>query len=707
MKKLSIIWIMIIIIIGCNKQKDNHVIQSPNGDIKVSFSLKNEDQFSYNIIRKGKIIIEDSYVSFDFKNMMSIDGRLKLLNVEQSSFNENWEMPWGEQLIVNNSYNESKIFLQEYNDDRRKFNIIFRVFDDGVGFRFEFPKQEGFDNVLITDENTEFHFTGDHKTWWLPGDWDTYEHLYNETLFSEINALEKQNHPNLKASYIPENAVSTPVTLKTEDDIYLSIHEADLTDYPEMTLKVDKEKMLFVSELVGSEILKAKAEINTPFISPWRTIQIADKPGDLIESKLILNLNEPNSIGETNYFTPMKYVGIWWEMHIGKSTWDYSGTQDMNTFIQGNSGKSRHGATTENAKKYIDFASKNRIKGLLIEGWNTGWEQWINTENREGVFDFMTPYPDYNYDEVLNYAKNNNVELIMHHETSSAPLTYEKQMDEAYDFMKKNDINSVKTGYVGKIIPKGEYHHGQWMVKHYQKVLDKTADKKIVVNAHEPIKATGKRRTYPNAISREGIRGQEFNAWATDGGNPPEHIPIVAFTRMLAGPIDFTPGVFNLKFDEYKSDNQVNTTLAKQLALYVILYSPIQMACDLPEHYMKNGKTHPMFQFIKDVGVNWEESKVLDAEIGDYVVIARKERESENWFVGGASDENARKVKIDFNFLDPNFQYVATIYKDGDKAHWNSNPSEYLIDKTEINSDSEIEINMAEGGGFAISLLKK
>jgi hypothetical protein len=495
--------------------------------------------------------------------------------------------------------------------------------------------------------------------------------------------------------------------MKTADGLYLSFHEADLTNYAGMTLKVDPDNLKMTSELVGSDRLKGKAQVTLPFKTPWRTIQIADRAGDLIESKMILNLNEPNVIGDVSYFTPMKYVGIWWEMHIGKSTWDMEGSQDMSTYIDGKKGSSRHGATTENAKKYIDFAAANGIKGLLVEGWNTGWDKWINTEDREGVFDFMTPYPDYDFDEVMAYAKEKGIEVIMHHETSAAPRTYEKQMEVAYNFMKENGMNSVKTGYVGKIIPNGEYHHGQWMVNHYQKVLDEAAKKKIAINAHEPIKATGKRRTYPNAIAREGLRGQEFNAWATDGGNPPNHLPTVAFTRMLSGPIDFTPGVFNIKFNEYKPENQVNTTLAHQLGLYVVIYSPIQMACDLPEHYMPNGQLHPAFQFISDVGVDWEESKVLDGEIADFAVIARREKQTNNWFVGGITDENSRDYNLAFDFLEAGKTYEARIYEDGADAHWDNNPQAYNIRTMEVDSEASVNIKMAAGGGFAVSLIAK
>jgi hypothetical protein len=710
MKKISLqfscLALFAWLLMSCNKTENLFTVNSPNDSNSVEFSLTALGQPMYIVKHKDKTVIDTSLMSFDFKDLPSLKDNFKIVSVYTGSTDETWPMPWGEQFEVRNNYNEIVISLEEKTAEKRVLNIHFKVYNDGIGFRYEFPEQPNLDEILIIDENTEFKLTGDHKVWWIPGDWDIYEHLYNETKFSEIDAISKQNHPNLSATYIPENAVNTPVTMKTEDGLYLSFHEADLTNYAGMTLKVDNVNLDMVSELVGSDNLGGKAKVKLPFNTPWRTIQIAERAGDLLESKMILNLNDPNAIGDVSYFTPMKYVGIWWEMHIGKSTWDLEGSQDMNTFTTGKVGTSRHGANTVNAKKYIDFASQNGIKGLLVEGWNTGWDKWISND-REGVFDFMTPYPDYNFSEVMAYAKDKGVEVIMHHETSAAPLTYEKQMDVAYDFMKSNGINSVKTGYVGKIIPKGEYHHGQWMVNHYQKVIEESAKKKIAVNAHEPIKDTGKRRTYPNAISREGMRGQEFNAWATDGGNPPNHLPTVAFTRMLSGPFDFTPGVFNIKFDEYKESNQVNTTLAQQLALYVVIYSPIQMACDLPEHYMVDGKVHPAFKFITDVGVDWQQSKVIDGEVGDYVVITRQERKTGNWFVGGITDENARSQHVMFDFLEEGKTYNATIYKDGPNAHWNDNPQDYAIEQMEVTKESIIDIAMAPGGGFAISLIQE
>lgn len=694
------------LLVACTQgKKSENTIASPDGKIVVQFGLNQEGRPWYTCSYASAIVIDTSFIgSFEFKDHPGFEKGFALLKSETSSAKETWDMPWGEYKTVLDHHNAMTFFLET--EDKRRLNVIFKVFNDGIGFRYELPAQDNVDSLLVLRETTEFNLAGDHQAWWQPGDWDIYEHLYRATKVSEIDAIQYRNHPNLNATYIPFNAVNTPVTLKTAEGIYLSFHEANLTDYADMTLLVDNEALKFSSGLVGSERSGGKAWITLPFQTPWRTIQIASRAGDLIESTLILNLNEPNKLGDvTSYFTPMKYVGIWWEMHIGKSTWDMEGSQDMTTYTQGKKSGARHGATTANAMKYIDFAAENGIRGLLVEGWNTGWDKWINTDDREGVFDFMTPYPDYDFDAVMAYANEKGVEVIMHHETSSAPRTYEKQMDEAYDFMKQHGMNAVKTGYVGKIIPAGEYHHGQWMVRHYQHVIDKAAGKQIAINAHEPIKDTGLRRTYPNFIAREGLRGQEFNAWASDGGNPPSHIPTVAFTRMLSGPIDFTPGVFNIKFDEYKKENQVNTTLAQQLALYVVLYSPIQMVCDLPEHYrLPNGEMHPMFQFIRDVGVDWNTTKVLDGEVGDYVVIARQERGTEAWFVGGVTGNNERVQEISFGFLPKGKKFKAIFYRDGPDAHWNDNPLDYRIDSAEVDHNSIMAVRMAPGGGFAISL---
>jgi len=668
------------------------IVYSPSKNIEVSFQLLKDGTPTYSINFNGENIIKTSKLGFDFKRLSSIKDNFKIVDVQKNSFNETWEMPWGEAKEVVNNYNEIIVTLQNSDIDISKFNIHFKVYDDGVGFRYEFPQQNNIDSLIVLDENTQFSLTGNHTCWWIPGDWDIYEHLYNKTSFAKIDALAKANHDNLAQTYIPENAVNTPITMRTSNGTHLSFHEANLTNYPGMTLKIDKENLLMSSELVGSKRFGYKAKVKLPFNTPWRTIQIAKKATELIDSKLIVNLNEPNKLGDVSWFKPTKYMGIWWEMHLGKSQWSYS-----------TNGKPHglHGATTENAKAFIDFASQNGIGGLLVEGWNTGWENWIGFDDREGVFDFVTPYPDYNLKEVVQYGKEKSVEIIMHHETSAAPRTYEQQLDTAFALMKRLGISAVKTGYVGKIIPKGEFHHGQWMVNHYRKVIETAAKYDVAVNAHEPIKATGIRRTYPNAISREGLRGQEFNAWSSDGGNPPNHLPTVAFTRMLAGPIDFTPGVFNIKLKPYKPNNQVNTTLAQQLALYVVIYSPIQMACDLIENY----KNQPAFQFINDVGVDWDKTITLNGEVGEFVTIARKEKNKENWFVGSITNEISRDAEIDFGFLDSGLKYNATIYQDGKNAHWNDNPTDIEISKMIIDRNSKIDFHLASGGGLAISLI--
>lgn len=675
--------------ISCTKEVKNVTISSPNEKLNVAVFLLHDGSVSYKVRHNTKTVIDTSNLGFELKDVSPLDRNFKIIKTTTNSVDETWNMPWGEQETVRNQYNELTVELQEKDALQRKLNIVFKVYDDGVGFRYEFPEQEHLKEVIITDENTEFQLTGDHETWWIPGDWDIYEHLYTTSKVSKIDALSKANHGSLAQTYIPENAVNTPVTMRTSAGLHISIHEAALVDYSGMTLKVDTENLSLQSELVGSKRTNYKVKRTTPFVTPWRTIQIAEKATELIDSKLIVNLNEPSKIEDVSWFTPMKYTGIWWEMHLGKSSWDKAA--------------GKHGATTENAKAFIDFSAKNNIKGVLVEGWNTGWEHWIGFEDREGVFDFVTPYDDYDLQEVVRYAKEKGVEIIMHHETSAAIGTYNKQMDKAYKLMQDLDIHSVKSGYVGKIIPKGEYHHGQWMVNHYNNAAIKAIDYEVAVNAHEPIKATGLRRTYPNIISREGLRGQEFNAWAADGGNPPEHLPIVAFTRMLAGPIDYTPGIFNIKLAPYKDNNQVNTTIAQQLALYVVIYSPIQMAADLIENYEGN----PALQFIRDVGVDWKQTKVLNGEVGDFVTIAREERKTGNWFLGSITDENARELAVSLDFLAPNATYTATIYKDAVDAHWNDNPTAIDIETIEVTSETKLNLQLAAGGGTAISFMKK
>ena len=701
-KRFLLIFTSVFIFTSCSVQSSK--VFSPDENIEVQFYLNEIGRFFYTINYKDKAIIDTSFVGFDFTNAPALKkGFIAKVN-KPLEINESWQMPWGEQLNVTNHYKEVTINLQERDSLQRKVNLVFRVFNDGVGFRYEFPEQPNLKEVYIKDEITEFNLTEDYTTFWIPGDWDIYEHLYSTTKFSKIDAKSYIPKTNLAQSYIPENAVNTPVTMVGKDGVHLSFHEAALVDYAGMTLKVDTLNLSLKSSLVGSRNTAYKVKRALPFHTPWRTIQISDNAPALIESNLIVNLNEPNKLGDVSWFTPMKYTGVWWEMHLGKSFWDYG--MEMVDGKWSDTGKShgKHGATTENVKNFIDFSAKNNIGGVLVEGWNTGWERWIGFEDREGVFDFVTPYPDYDLDEVTAYAKSKGVQIIMHHETSAATATYEQQQDTAYALMQKYGMHAVKSGYVGKILPKGEYHHGQYMVNQYNNAAIKAAKYKVAVNAHEPIKATGLRRTYPNIISREGLRGQEFNAWSGDGGNPPEHLSIVAFTRMLAGPIDFTPGIFNIKFNQYKPNNQVNTTLAHQLALYVVIYSPVQMAADLVEHYEANPEP---LAFIKDVGVDWSETQVLNGQIGDFVSIARKERTTGNWFVGAITDENERELTIDFSFLDANKTYEAKVYKDAIDAHWDKNPTAITIEKIEIVAETKLNFKLAAGGGIAISIKEK
>ncbi|AUC14903.1 alpha-glucosidase [Tenacibaculum sp. SZ-18] len=694
----------LIVFISCQKAVTDKSVTSPNSELNLEFNLNKSGQPEYTVSFNGKIIIKPSSLGFDLKDQEALNNNFIILKSATRSFKETWQMPWGEQLNVDNNFNELKIELEESSELKRKLNIVFRVYNDGIGFRYEFPEQDNLKDIYITEEHTNFKLTEDYKTFWIPGDWDIYEHLYSTTKLSEIDTDNYPVNSALAQTSIPNKAVNTPVTMVGSNGIHLSFHEASLLNYSGMTLGVDTNELSLKSILVGSNNRDYKVKQAVPFKTPWRTIQITKSAPELIESNLIINLNEPNKIGDVSWFTPMKYTGVWWEMHLGKSSWDYGMEKVNGKWTDTGKAHGKHGATTENVKRFIDFSAKNNIKGVLVEGWNTGWEEWIGFEDREGVFDFVTPYPDYDLDEVTKYAKEKGVEIIMHHETSAATQTYEKQQDTAYSLMKKYGMHAVKSGYVGKIIPKGEYHHGQYMVNQYNEAAIKAAKYQVAVNAHEPIKATGLRRTYPNIISREGLRGQEFNAWSPDGGNPPEHLPIVAFTRMLAGPIDFTPGIFNIKFDKYRTTNQVNTTLAQQLALYVVIYSPVQMAADLVEHYEANPEP---LQFIKDVGVDWEKTTVLNGEVGDFVTIARKERNTENWFVGSITDENSREITIDFKFLDEGVTYDAVIYKDGNDAHWNDNPTAIDIEKQTITKDSKLTIKLAEGGGFAISLLKQ
>lgn len=675
--------IILLIASSCSKQAGqfSESVSSPDGQIAVTVTNGPDGQLNYQATYKGKTVIAPSLLGFEFRDQQPLGTNLALTSKTTGNKNTVWQTLWGEDHYVKENFNELALLLTEASGDERSVTLHIKVFDDGFGFRYEFLNQAMDEQVFIEKELTEFKMTGDHTAWWIPADYDSYEYLFTESKISEIDS--SRYNESLAASTITEkHAVNTPLTMRTADNIYLSLHEANLTNYSGMTLNLRDDQRTFEASLVPSA-QGWKASLTGPFVTPWRTVQIGDSPGDLLESKLILNLNEPSVLADVDWIKPSKYVGIWWEMHLQTSTWDHA--------------SGRHGATTEKTKRYIDFAAKNGFKGVLVEGWNTGWENWFGIPDREGVFDFITPYPDYNIEEVAAYAQSKGVEIVMHHETSAATRTYEQQLDTAFQMMEALGMHSVKTGYVGPIQPDGEHHHGQYMVNHYRNVLRKAAEHKVMVMAHEPIKPTGLRRTYPNMMAREGVRGSEFNSpWG--GGNPPEHMTIVPFTRMLAGPIDYTPGIFKLNTNEFREGTRVPTTLAYQLAEYIVVYSPVQMASDLIEHY----EGHPAFQFIKDVPTDWEETKVINGEIGDYVTIARLERNGYDWYLGSLTDENAREFTIQLDFLPRDVTYEAQIYRDADDSHFETNPEAYRIEKKRVKKGDDFTIKLAPGGGMAV-----
>jgi alpha-glucosidase len=634
----------------------------------------------YAVSRSGQDVIKPSKLGFVFKDAEPLNQNLAVVESRLDSFDETWAQPWGEVEEIRNHYNELEIDLEETTEAPRKMTLVFRVYDDGLGFRYELPAQDNLSDFEIMDEETEFALAGSHQAWWIPAYRDNrYEYLYTESpvSFLSIRGL---------------SGVHTPLTMETADGLFLSIHEANLTDYASMTLAGSDDNTLLCDLVPWSDGVKVKA--STPHQTPWRTIQIAEDAGGLITSYLILNLNEPNKLQDVSWIKPGKYVGIWWGMHIGKYTWG-SGA--------------KHGATTENARRYIDFAARYGFPGVLIEGWNLGWDgDWTKHGER---FDFTTPYDDFAIKELSAYAAAKGVALIGHHETGAAVTNYEQQLEDAFAFYRDLGITTVKTGYVGwgqgikRRDEEGnlvglEWHHGQYMVRHYRKVVETAARYHIMLDVHEPIKDTGIRRTYPNMMTREGARGQEYNAWGGEGSNPPEHTTILPFTRMLAGPFDFTPGIFDLFFDEYRPHGRVNTTLAKQLALYVVIYSPLHMAADLPENY----EDHPAFQFILDVPVDWQDTRVLHAEIGAYVTIARQDRNSEDWYIGSITNESERTLETPLTFLDPGKKYVAEIYADGADADWESDPLSIDIYEALVDSDTVLNIRLAPGGGQAIRI---
>ena len=679
-------------------------ITSPNGQLQLNFSVNSQGEPVYELFYKGKAVIKPSKLGLELKNDPGLMNGFTLADTQTSTFDETWEPVWGEVKQIRNHYNEMAVTLDQKAQDR---NIIirFRLFDDGLGFRYEFPLQKNLNYFVIKEERTQFAMTGDHKAFWIPGDYDTQEYDFTESKHSEIRGLMKSAITgNASQTQFSPTGVQTSLQMKTADGLYINLHEAALVDYSCMHLNLDDKNLIFESWLTPDAV-GDKGYMQAPCKSPWRTVIVSDDARDILASKLTLNLNEPCAYEDVSWIKPVKYVGVWWEMIAGKSTWAY--TDDLPSVKLGETDYSktkpngRHGANNENVKRYIDFAAAHGFDQVLVEGWNEGWEDWFG-HSKDYVFDFVTPYPDFDVKMLNAYAKSKGVKLMMHHETSSSVRNYERHMDKAYRFMVDNGYNAVKSGYVGDIIPRGEHHYGQWMNNHYLYAVKKAADYKICVNGHEAVRPTGLCRTYPNLIGNESARGTEYEAF---GGSKPFHTTLLPFNRLIGGPMDYTPGIFDTKLD-FMGDlphGQVQTTLAKQLALYVTLYSPLQMAADLVENYEKHMDA---FQFIKDVAVDWDDSEYIEAEPGDYITVARKAKGTDNWFVGGITDENARTADFTLDFLTPGKQYVAILYADGKDADYKENPTSYQIKKGIVTNKTKISVWEARSGGFALSLIE-
>ncbi|WP_297091031.1 glycoside hydrolase family 97 protein [uncultured Draconibacterium sp.] len=679
-----------------------HELSSPNGKMKLLVELLNGTP-TYQLHLNEKAIIKQSKLGLELANNQSLMNGFTITDVQTSSVNDTWKPVWGEQSEIKNNYNELALTLQQKSTNI-KILLRFRVFDDGLGFRYEFPEQENLVYFVVKEECTEFAMAGDHKAWWIPGDYDTQEYDYTTSKLSEIRGLmEKAVTPNASQTPISATAVQTALMMKTDDGYYINLHEAALQDYSCMHLELDDKNMVFKSVLTPDAVGNM-AYMQTPCTTPWRTVIASKNAGDILLSNITLNLNEPCAYETTDWIKPVKYIGVWWEMITGKSSWAYTdevlSVKLGETDFTQTTTNGRHAANTQHVKDYIDFASAHDFDAVLVEGWNEGWEDWFG-KSKDFVFDFVTPYPDFDVELLRDYAKSKNVKLMMHHETSGSVRNYERHMDTAYQFMAENNYNSVKSGYVGDIIPRGEYHYGQWMVNHYLHAIKKAADYKIMVNAHEAVRPTGLSRTYPNLIGNESARGTEYEAF---GGNNVDHTTILPFTRLVGGPMDYTPGIFETKVSAYNPDNnsQVRTTIARQLALYVTMYSPLQMAADLPETYKKHLDA---FQFIKDVAIDWDKSLVLEAEPGDFITYARKAKNSENWFIGRTNDDQERTSEISFDFLLTDKKYIATVYADAKDAHWETNPKAYEIKKYVVTNKSQLKQACVPGGGYAISLV--
>ena len=677
-------------------------ITSPDQNLELKFGLSTKGEPTYELTYKKKAVIKTSKLGLELKNGTSFLDGFQIDKTEKNTFDETWSPVLGEQKNIRNHYNELLVTLSQEAANGRFIKIRFRLFNDGLGFRYEFPEQKNLNHFVIKEEKTQFALAGDHKAFWLPGDYDTQEYSTVTSNLSEVRGKMKAAvTPNASQTTFSPTGLQTPLMMKSKDGLYINIHEAALVDYSCMSLNLDDSNMILESWLTPDAI-GDKGYLQAPTQSPWRTIVVSDKAADILASKLILNLNEPTKYKDVSWIKPVKYVGVWWEMITGKSSWAYTDLESVQLGVTDYSKtkpNGKHAANTAHVKEYIDFASKHGFDAVLVEGWNEGWEDWFG-KSKDYVFDFVTPYPDFDVKELHRYAASKGVKMMMHHETSGSVTNYERHMDKAYQFMVDNGYNSVKSGYVGDIIPRGEFHYSQTMIDHYLYAVKKAAEYKIMVNAHEAVRPTGLSRTYPNLIGNESARGTEYESF---GGNNPDHTTILPFTRLMGGPMDYTPGIFQTKISAYNPENNsfVHTTLAKQLALYVTMYSPLQMAADLPETY---NKFLDAFQFIKDVAVDWDDTYILEAEPGDYITIARKAKGKNEWFVGGISDENPRTALVTFLYLPKGKTFSAIIYADGKEASYDKNPQSYSIRTVKVNSKTKLKQPIAPGGGFAISI---
>lgn len=682
---------------------DADVVTSPNGIVSIDFRLKNGIP-TYKVDYKGKPVIKESRLGLELRDGKNLMDGFEQLNATTSTFDETWQPVWGEVKEIRNHYNELLAELKQPSTDRY-MNIRFRVYDDGVGFRYEFPQQKNLVYFVIKEEHSQFAMTGDHTAWWIPGDYDTQEYDYTESKLSEIRSLlSNAVTSNASQTVFSPTGVQTSLQMKTDEGLYINLHEAALVDYSCMHLNLDDKNLVFESWLTP-DADGFKGRLQTPCHSPWRTVMVSDDACDILSSHLILNLNEPCKIEDTSWIKPVKYMGVWWEMIAGGKPWSY--TNDIPSVKLGETdyrkvkSNGNHPANTRNVKKYIDFAAKHGFDQLLVEGWNVGWEDWFGNQ-KDYVFDFVTPYPDFDIEQLNRYAHDKGIRLMMHHETSGSSRNYERHLEQAYQLMNKYGYTAVKSGYVGNILPYGEHHYGQWMNNHYLYCVVEAAKHKIMVNAHEAVRPTGLCRTYPNLIGNESARGTEYQAF---GGSKTFHTTVLPFTRLQGGPMDYTPGIFEMNISKLNPSNSshVNATLANQLALYVTMYSPLQMAADLPENYER---FMDAFQFIKDVPVDWDNSIYLEAEPGKYVTVARKEKGTNNWFIGSATGDANHQSVISLDFLEKGKNYIATIYADTKDTDYKSNPQSYQIVKGLVNSKNKLKINTVEAGGYAVSLFE-